>query len=263
MDDETTPAEGAAPVTVFVEVLTDEELSVVARPGPMPVLPHLDGLAEEEREHARRAAYRSLLARGIIDPPTPQAIATATGLRDGSVDLMVRRDIASVVALRAAPRAVVAAARTTAFGQDFWYAHVVDDVVLLEEVSGDGLHRFALAGAEHLDGLVVGAVLHPDAGDADGPRLPLTGDEGDPSPPDEVLVRLGAAFLRADVVVRRPGDTEPRVLTLFSGPDGSWIVEPLPGAAPGADPVSAEAARERVVEAVAGVIAEAVVPDGR
>lgn len=262
MDDATRPAVDT-PVTVFVEVLTDEELSVVALPGPMPVMPHLDAIPETEREPARRAAYRSLLARGIVDPPTPEAIAVATGVRDGSVDLMVRQDIASVVALRAAPRAVVAAARTTAVGQDFWYAHVVEDVVLLEEVSGDGLHRFALAGAEHLDDLVVGAVLHPDAGDADGPRLPLTGEEGDPAPPVEVLERLGAVFLRADVVVRRPGDAEPPFLTLFSGPDGTWVVEPSSGVEPTAEPVTAAVARERVVEAVSGVIAEAVVLDGR
>lgn len=253
----------AAPVTVFVEVLTDEELSVVARPGTMPVTPHLDELPEAEREVARRAAYRSLLARGIVDPPTPEAIARATGVRDGSVDLMMRQDVASVVALRAAPQAVVAAARTTATGQDFWYAHVVDDIVLLEEVSRDGLHRFALAGAEHLDDLVVGAVLHPDAGDADGPALPMTTAAGDPTPPDEVLQRLGAAFLRADVVVRRPGDTEPPVLTVFSGPDGSWLLQPLPGAELVAEPVAAAIARDRVVESVAGVLAEAVVLDGR
>ena len=49
--------------TVFVEVLTDEELSVIARPGPMPVLPFLDDLPAGERDAARRSAYRSLVAR--------------------------------------------------------------------------------------------------------------------------------------------------------------------------------------------------------
>ncbi len=130
---------------VFVDVLTDEELSVVARPGAMPVMPFLDDLAEADRETARRSAYRSLVARGVVEPPTPEAVAAATALRDGSVELMVRQDVRSVVALREAAQVVVAVARTTAATQDFWYAHLVDDVVLLEEVSRDGLHRFALA----------------------------------------------------------------------------------------------------------------------
>ena len=92
---------------VFVDVLTDEELSVVARPGAMPVMPFLDDLAEADRETARRSAYRSLVARGVVEPPTPEAVATATALRDGSVELMVRQDVRSVVALREAAQVVV------------------------------------------------------------------------------------------------------------------------------------------------------------
>lgn len=247
---------------VFVETLTDEELSVVARPGPMPVLPFLDDLPPAEREVARRSAYRSLLARGIVDPPTPEAVAVATALRDGSVDLRVRRDIASVVALRDAARVVVAIARTTAVAQDFWYAHLVDDVVLLEEVSGDGLHRFALAPADRLVDLSVGAGVHPDAGDAAGPPLPLAPDRDDPTPPDDVLERLGVAFLRADLVVRRPADAAPPVLALFTGPGGCWVVRGDDDRRV-AEPVSGETARSLVAEAVSAVRAEAVTLDAR
>ncbi|MBA3782375.1 MAG: hypothetical protein H0X12_11065 [Nocardioides sp.] len=250
-----TPAE-----TVFVDVLTDEELSVVARPGAMPVMPFLDTLGEAEQETARRSAYRSLMARGIVDPPTPEAIAAATALRDGSVELMVRQDIRSVVALREAAQVVVALARTTAATQDYWYAHLVDDVVLLEEVGRDGLHRFALAEAAHLGDLAVAAAVHPDAGDGDGPRLPVDADAGDPTPPDAVLERLGAAFLRVDIVVRRPGDTQPPTFAVLSGPDGCWCIEGggLDGEPPSAAPLTADAARARVADAVAAVRAEAV-----
>ena len=89
---------------VFVEVLTDEELSVVARPGPMPVLPFLDALPAAEHDVARRSAYRSLVARGIVDPPTPEAVVAATRAADDSVDLPVRQDVRSVVALREGAR---------------------------------------------------------------------------------------------------------------------------------------------------------------
>ena len=211
---------------VFVDVLTDEELSVVARPGAMPVMPFLDDLPEADRETARRSAYRSLVARGVVEPPTPEAIAAATALRDGSVELMVRQDIRSVIALREAAQVVVAVARTTAATQDFWYAHLVDDVVLLEEVSRDGMHRFALAEEAALAELAVGAAVHPSAGDGDGPALPVEASAGDPTPPDAVLERLGAAFVRADVVVRRPGTTSRPCSRCCPAPKGAGASRP-------------------------------------
>jgi hypothetical protein len=245
--------------TVFVEVLTDEELSVVARPGAMPVMPFLSDLSSQDAEVARRSAYRSLIARGIVDPPTPDAVAQASARRDGTVELMVRQDVRSAVALREAAQVVVAVARTTAVTQDYWYAHLVDDVVLLEEVSRDGLHRFALARAEQLGDLAAGAAVHPDAGDAEGDPVPVTAVDGDPTPPDDIIERLGAAFLRTDVIVRRPGDSDPPRFALFSGPDGCWAVEADSAVA---TPLPADAARGRMVEAVAGVRAEAVALGG-
>lgn len=255
-----TPAPDAV-ATVPVEVLTDEELSVVARPGPMPVLPFLDALAPEVREVARRTAYRSLLARGIVDPPSPDSIAAATALADGSVELLVRQDVQSVVLLREGAQVVVAAARTTAAGQDFWYAHVVDDVVLVEEVSSDGLHRFALADAATLGDLVTAAVVHPDAGDGTGPAIEVDAEVGDPTPPDLVLERLGAAFVRADVIVRRPGDTDPPTFALFSGPQGCWVVDATRPPA-SAVAITATAAAALVARSVAAVLAEARVLGG-
>lgn len=247
--------------TVFVDVLTDEELSVLARPGAMPVMPFLSDLPEADHDVARRSAYRSLLARGVVDPPTPEAVAAATALRDGSVELQVRQDIASAVALREAAEVVVALARTTAVTQDYWYAHLVDDVVLLEEVSHDGLHRFALARAEQLAALAVAAAVHPEAGDGAGAPLAVETAPDDPTPPDEVLERLGAAFLRTDLVVRRPGDDEPPVLALFTGPDGCWLVDPRQ-APTRAEPVTGTRARGAVEESVAAVRAELAVLRG-
>jgi hypothetical protein len=259
--DDTGRDQEQAQAPLLVEILTDEELAVVARPGPMPITPYLDDVAPQHAEVVRRTAYRSLLARGIVDPPTPEALAAAASSTDGSVELMVRQDVQTVVALREGAQVVVAAARTTAAGQDFWYAHVVDDVVLLEEVSGDGLHRFALAPTDDLLDLVTSAVVHPDAGDADGETLALGGDPADPTPPDAVLERLGAAFVRADVVVRRPGDTAPPAYAVFSGPDGTWLVDPQRDARL-VVPVAAEVARTAVRESVRGVLAESAVPRG-
>lgn len=47
---------------VFVETLTDEELSVVARPGAMPVLPFLGDLPPAEREVARSLVVEAVSA---------------------------------------------------------------------------------------------------------------------------------------------------------------------------------------------------------
>lgn len=244
--------------TVFVEVLTDEELSVIARPGAMPVLPFLDDLPDPERDTARRSAFRSLVARGIVDPPTPEAVAAASRVADGSVDLQVRQDVRSVIALREGARLIVAIARTTATDQDFWYAHLVEDVVLLEEVSRDGFHRFALARDTGLLDAAVAAAVHPDAGDGSGNAEPVTTESGDPTPPDAVLERLGAAFVRADLVVRRIGDHRPPAFSVLSGPAGCWVIDPPTeeGAQPHAVPLTAEGARARVADCVAGVRAE-------
>lgn len=244
--------------TVFVEVLTDEELSVIARPGAMPVRPFLDDLPDAERETARRSAYRSLVARGVVDPPTPESMAAASRSVDGAIDLQVRQDVASLVALREGARLVVAVARTTATNQDFWYAHLVEDVVLLEEVSRDGFHRFALARDTGLVDAAVAAAVHPDAGDGSGAPEPVSTEAGDPTPPDAVLERLGAAFVRADLVVRRVGDVRPPAFSVLSGPEGCWVIDPPDDevSQPQALPLTAAAARARVVDAVMGVRAE-------
>ena len=172
---------------------------------------------------------------------------------------MIRNDIRSVVALREAAQVIVAVARTAAASQDFWYAHLVDDVVLLEEVSRDGMHRFALAGADRLGDLAVGAAVHPDAADGAGPAITVDAEEGDSMPPDALLERLGAAFVRADVIVRRPRATsEPPAFAVLSGPEGSWCIDDRPATADRRAAHRRSRRASEVAEAVAQVRAEAV-----
>ncbi len=237
---------------VPVEVLTDEELAILAPENGIVVSPYLQDVPEAHRDLATRTAYRGLLARGIVDPPTAADTREALSRGDGEVQLMVRQDVRSIVALREAARLVVALARTTATGQDFWYAHVVDDVAVLEEVGSDGLHRFALTDAARLPRLTAAAAVHPDCGDASGDPVRLTAGPGDPTPPDEVLERLGAAVLTSDVVVRHVGDARPVMLGLFTGPDGAWVTTVERGSerTPVAVPCAAEEARRMVHDAV-------------
>ena len=227
-------AVGALPVIV----LTDEELGILTTGETMAVSPFASTMADGERKVAARTAYRGLLARGIVDPPTPEAVAA--WLEQGgdpqtrTVELMVREDVRSLVTIRQNARMVVAAARTSASSQDFWYAHTVDDVTVLEEVSGDGLHRFALLRTSELPEAVLAATLHPDtadAVDAGGEPVSMPAVTGtDPTPPTEVVEQLGAAMVRCDLVVRHVDDAKPPLIGLFTGPGGAWSVTTHRGA---------------------------------
>jgi hypothetical protein len=223
--------------TIALEVLTDEEVSVLVPDQGVVVAPVLDAVPAEQREAVRRTAFRGLVARGIVAPPDAGTVAAVDTQSTASVDLQVRNDVLSALTLRRSASAVLAVARTTASGQDFWYAHVVEEVVLLEEVGSDGLHRFALGHARDLADLLVGAVVHPDAADAvvedaeDGEvELAVAPDSEAPA---ELVERLGAAYLRADalVVTREAGAPveRPDLTGLFTGPEGSWSVVAKPG----------------------------------
>ncbi len=223
--------------TIALEVLTDEELSVLVADQGVVVSPVLAEVPDGERDVVRRTAFRGLVARGIVDPPEPDAVAAAFGTKsttgDVGVDLRVRNDVLSALTLRQSASAVVAVARTSATQQDFWYAHVVEEVVLLEEVGTDGLHRFALGHARDLPALLVAAAVHPeaaDAGDTDDLELAVAPDSEAPA---ELVERLGEAYLRADVLVvtREAGAAveRPDLTGLFTGPLGSWSILARPG----------------------------------
>jgi hypothetical protein len=213
-----------------LEVLTDEELAVLTTGPGVVVTPYLDTVAEEAHDAVRRTALRSLVARGLVDLPEDSPTA-----EPGAV--LVREDVRSALTLREAARTVIAVARTATGSQDFWYAHLVREVVLLEEVGPDGLHRFALARAEDLGDLLVAAAITPGAADGSGEAVHLDAEVA-AEPPPALVARLGEAHLRADVVkvgagpVATPSRTHQPVLTgVWTGPLGSWSVV--------ADPVTA------------------------
>jgi hypothetical protein len=254
--------------TVALEILTDEELSVLT-PGPGAVVtPFLSSVPDAERDAVRRTALRGLVARGIVDAPSADATATpvpGSGGAEVEVGVMVRQDVLSALTLREAARRVVAVARTTATGQDFWYAHLVDEIALLEEVGTDGLHRFALGHTAALDELLAGATLHPEATDGHGDPIllpsarlvdeaPVPGVRAQRVLPmedevlHELLEHLGAAYVRADVlVVSADQDERPAMTGLFTGPRGSWsvVADPATGTV-SARPETVDSLRARV-----------------
>ena len=216
-----------------VEVLTDEELSLLTYGPGAVVTPYFSTLAAKDTELAQRTAYRSLVARGIVDP------TGAPG--DGPARLLLREDVMTLVTLRQTATTLVAVARTLTDSQDFWYAHVVEDLVVLEEVSADGLHRFALGFTRDLPTLLVEAALHPDATDGAGEEVSIDAMP-DEDAPAQLLEILGRAHVRADVVVLTAGDKgqRPELTGLFTGPEGSWSVTSTPGTGAVARPESVD-----------------------
>lgn len=245
---------------VPLESLTDEELAFLALPGSPVVSPYLDelGLGPGDAGLAPlvRTAFRGLVARGIVDPPTPAALLAAAdetpkGHRStdpATIELAVRQDVQTVLAVRAGAPKVVMASRMTSAGHDFWYAHVVEDVALLEEVDGHGIHCFAMADLADLSELTCGALIHPEAaaGEARGP-LELAG--ADDWPAEQVLAVLGEAYVKVDLVVRHVDDGGAALLGLYSGPRGCWIVDAGvfgAGSVPVARPVTPKELRDAI-----------------
>jgi hypothetical protein len=229
------PVADAEPRLRPLETLTDEEISVLGPDQGVVVAPFLSEMAPAERDTARATAFRGLVARGIVDPGDDDAtrppVAEPAGSGDVTVDVRVRGDVLSLLTLRQGAPAVVAVARTSTVGQDFWYAHVVEEVLLLEEVSATGLHRFALGHGHDLPALLARAVLHPDAADGTGEPIELpVAPDGDA--PAELVERIGLAYLRSDVLVvtRTVGEEveRPELTGLFTGPLGSWSIVARP-----------------------------------
>jgi hypothetical protein len=110
----------------YVETLTDEELAVLDDTvpddaAPVSVRSCFDELSRRHQDVARQVAFRGLLARGIADPPSPIAVAAAQDSGGGPyarVDVLVRQDVQSLIALRRGATLMVALARTTSAGQD-------------------------------------------------------------------------------------------------------------------------------------------------
>ena len=196
----------------------------------MSVFPVLGAMSREHREVATVTAYRSLVARGLVEAPTPEEEAEAVrrarseGPEHVEVPVRVAESLAHVLTLRAGAQLAVAVSRMTAVGEDYRYAYVVEDLVVEEHVTATGLHTFALSARAGLAALLAGWAVHPEASDGTGEAVELPAGE-DPTPPEHLLDRLGAALVRADVIVRRPADDRPALVGVFSGPGGTWLSE--------------------------------------
>lgn len=242
------PSDSAPDEAVPMLTLTDEELAVLGAAGGIGVLPIWADLTEDQRAMGARTAFRGLIARRLVAMPTPDAVADfkASG-PDADLRVEIREDVSSLLAIRGGSPVVIAVARTAALGQDFLYAHVAGDAVMVEEVAGEGIHEFALMGASQLATFLPDSVLHPQAADGQGSsyRVPAGGEV-----PATLATALGDGHLRADVVLRRHTDADFPLLGIFSGPSGTWMLRAGSGVSTEvvAEPVTVAAARQALEE---------------
>lgn len=121
--------------------LTDEELVVLRADHPVVVLPHYEALAPTAQQVARHTAHRSLRARGMQWQPRtetallPEPVSHLLEVREHAPSVLVGRLTVQEDPTLDDP----SAGRTTSTDL---YAHVVDDLALVESVDGDGLHTF-------------------------------------------------------------------------------------------------------------------------
>jgi hypothetical protein len=213
--------------------LTDEELQAV---DPLPpeqrlvIYPFLDPLQGAERDMAVLVAFRGLVARGLVTPPTEAQVdvALSAGGETGSIEIGVDEAIAGIVGTRRSAPAVVCAQRTVARRSDYCYWYLVDDEAAMEEfVEPKGLHRFRALEARLVPAALYG-YLNPDR---------VNGQDGDTfeesaeaaaggRTPAAVLEDLGQAHAIGEFLVRSAEpDEHPTIVSVAASPDRLRLAE--------------------------------------
>lgn len=212
---------------VHLARLTDEELVLLAVEHPVVVLPDYERLAPAAREVAVRTAHRSLLARGAPTSADPDLLAVPQEVSDL---LDIRGGAPWVLVIRRAEHVVVDGVERPV--QTERYAHLVDDLVLLEDVSADGVHDFFVLDDHALATELQDFLTHDDIRDG-SPRsitfdLPaIAQGRGDVD-----LTQLGRLKVEVDATLWRRGpQPAPILLGLLLGVDGCWVTRNTYGAA--------------------------------
>lgn len=217
------PEEAGTPV--LLDRLSDEELVLLGAEHPLVHLPHHARLAAAEQARAVVGALRGLRARGHEVDSDRRTIALPQYLGD----LLDLRSSAGCVLM----------VQVLVPGPDDrepgiacqHYAFIVDDFVLLEDVSDDGLHDFwgldraDLAAALQERSTVAGArdgVGSPL--EVDLPRIAAGGSRAG-------VDRLGRPLAQIDATVwRAPATPEPPLQAIVLGDAGSYVSVATAGA---------------------------------
>lgn len=202
--------------------LTDEELAALdGPPDGLVVSPYLEELPPAQREQAVLTAFRSLVARGLVEGPTAEqaqsAVRAAAGAELAAVDVRMSEALSQTLTLRRVAPTVLCAQRTYAERSSWRYVHVVDEELALDEVvEPTGLHRFALVRPGDVPDVLLDWLAPEGFDGTDGPAQEVAAGAEAPGP---LLDQLARAQVVADLVVRRRDDDGADVLVgTFAGP---------------------------------------------
>ncbi|MEE4588581.1 MULTISPECIES: hypothetical protein [Streptomyces] len=133
--------------------LTDEELAVLtsAAEGDHTIAasPHLEGISAQEREWVLATALRSLVSRDLIEiANTAELDAALKGPNESAqveIDMRLSPDLDLALTLRKTADRILTLEQTTSAGTTYAYIYVHGaDLLLVEEVTGGGMHTFTL-----------------------------------------------------------------------------------------------------------------------
>ncbi|MFF5969545.1 hypothetical protein ACFY64_38780 [Streptomyces collinus] len=236
--------------------LTDEELAVLDPSALQEVVsptPHLSTLSEEQREWVLATALRSLVSRGAVEVaniPELDAVLRSEGTDAQStadVDMRVTPEVSMALTLRRTAARALAVEQKTSSGSvtAFVFVHS-SDLLLIEQVTGGGLHIFTLASKARDAARIVQALVDPfGTADRDGKVLQL-----DPSAltDDTVDKKLASVIDRALVVSQLIvlADEPGPLLTAYATDREVWVVNVDSPQAPTG--ITAQAVSERTLE---------------
>lgn len=198
-----------------IAVLTDEELMALdgITSTQMTAMPFLDEHApdEESRIPLARTAMRSLMARRLVISEIEAAEGEDRPLADDKLQsVAVEPQITGALVLRRTSRILVWFEREvpSQIHRLYYYPHV-DDVVLEEEITADGVHLFTVLPLSEVPARVHHLIDQPGIGGQDGPPTTIATaamedhPEFGPRLADTRALTVGSMISRTDDVAKR------------------------------------------------------------
>lgn len=189
---------------------TDEELLLFDAVHPVVDAPYLSGLDDKQRHLAVQIAYRSLCSHG--------AIAV-----DGGTGMELPETVVTMLQVRASATSTLLISKTTPGVGVLRYHHLGAEVVVIEDVTDDGMHEFRLIDPDTLSEEVDAFCTVEGAADGRGEPVTLTVASFAAGELARDLWGEGVAQFDATVWRAVPDDTrEQLLLGILLGTVGSW-----------------------------------------
>ncbi|MFJ7338776.1 hypothetical protein ACIQU3_00475 [Streptomyces sp. NPDC101110] len=237
--------------------LTDEELAVLDPSSLEEVVapaPHLATLSEEQREWVLGTALRSLVSRGAVEVANISeldAVLRSEGTHSkltADVEMRVTPEVSMALTLRRTAARALAVEQQTSNGSvtAFVFVHS-SELLLIEQVTGGGMHIFTLASKARDAARMVQALVDPfGTADRDGKVLQLDPSALTAETVDQKLASvIDGALVVSQLIVL--ADEPGPLLTTYATDREVWAVNVDSPQAPTG--ITAQAVSERTLEA--------------